>query len=47
MNTVLDELGFYALAGQPASARAIVDEVRDGESMGFGTAFIAERYDRK
>jgi probable F420-dependent oxidoreductase len=47
MNTVLDELGFYALAGQPASSRAIVDEVRDGESMGFGTAFIAERYDRK
>ena len=44
---VLNELGFYALAGQPASSRAIVQEVGDGEAMGLGTAFIAERYDRK
>jgi probable F420-dependent oxidoreductase len=44
---VLEELGFYALAGQPASSREIVREIIDGEAMGFGTAFISERYDRK
>jgi probable F420-dependent oxidoreductase len=43
----LDELGFYALAGQPASSRDLVQEVIDGEAMGFGTVFISERYDRK
>ena len=26
--SVLDELGFYTLAGQPDSSRALVDEVR-------------------
>lgn len=41
------ELAFYALAGQPESSRDIVDEVRLGESMGFGTAFISERYKQK
>jgi probable F420-dependent oxidoreductase len=41
------ELGFYALAGQPESSREIVDEIRDGEAMGFGTAFISERYNKK
>lgn len=45
--TVLEELGFYALAGQPASSRDLVQEVIDGEAMGFGTVFISERYDRK
>ncbi|HEX4218467.1 MAG TPA: TIGR03857 family LLM class F420-dependent oxidoreductase [Acidimicrobiales bacterium] len=44
---VLEELGFYALAGQPASSRAILGEIGTGETMGLGTAFIAERYDRK
>ena len=45
---VLDELGFYVLAGQPKSSRAIlVDEVRDGEALGLGTAFISERYNKK
>ena len=41
------ELGFYALAGQPGSSRDLVDEVRAGEAMGFGTAFISERYNKK
>ena len=41
------ELGFYALAGAPDSPRAILDEVRDAEAMGFGTAFISERFDIK
>lgn len=41
------ELGFYALAGQPDSSRDLVQEVIDGEAMGFGTAFISERYKQK
>lgn len=44
---VFTELGFYTLAGQPASSRELVDEIVRGEQMGFGTAFISERYDRK
>ncbi len=42
-----DELGFYVLAGQPATSRDLLAEVRDGERMGFGTAFISERYNKK
>ena len=44
---VLDELGFYALPGQPDSSRDLIDEVRAGEAMGFGTVFISERYNTK
>jgi probable F420-dependent oxidoreductase len=44
---VLDELGFYLLAGQPQSPRELVDEVRDGEALGLGTAFISERFNIK
>jgi probable F420-dependent oxidoreductase len=48
MTTVrFPELGFYALAGAPDSPRAILDEVRDGEALGLGTAFISERFDVK
>ena len=41
------ELGFYALAGQPASSRDLLTEVRDGEALGLGTVFISERYNKK
>ncbi|MDG2028368.1 MAG: TIGR03857 family LLM class F420-dependent oxidoreductase [Acidimicrobiales bacterium] len=41
------ELGFYTLAGQAQSSRDLVDQVRAGEEMGFGWAFISERYDKK
>lgn len=41
------ELGFYALAGAPDSARDLIAEVRDAEAMGLGTAFISERYNIK
>ena len=41
------ELGFYALAGSPETNRAIVDEIRDGDRLGFGAAFISERFDQK
>jgi len=44
---VLDELGFYLLAGQPASSRDLVAEVIDGEALGLGTAFVSERYNKK
>jgi len=44
---VLDELGFYTLAGQPGSARELVQEVIDAEALGLGTAFISERYNKK
>jgi probable F420-dependent oxidoreductase len=44
---VLDELGFYALPGQPDSSRDLINEVRDGEAMGLGTVFISERYNKK
>ncbi len=43
----LPELGFYTLAGQPESPRELLDEVRDGEAMGFGTVFISERFNIK
>lgn len=41
------ELGCYLLAGQPDSSRDILDEARAAERLGFGTAFISERYNRK
>jgi probable F420-dependent oxidoreductase len=41
------ELGFYALAGQPKSPRDLIEEVRAGEAMGLGTAFISERFNVK
>ncbi len=44
---VLDELGFYTLAGQPSSSRDLVAEVVGGEELGLGTAFISERYNKK
>src|SRR5919108_444298 len=42
-----EELGFYTLAGQPRSSRDLLDEARDAEAMGLGTAFISERYNLK
>ncbi len=41
------ELGFYTPAGAPESPREILEEVRQGEALGFGTAFISERYNIK
>ena len=43
----LIELGFYGLAGQPGSSRDLVDEVRLGEQLGFGSVFLSERFDKK
>ena len=43
----LAELGFYTLAGAPDSPRALIEEVRDAESLGLGAVFISERFDVK
>ena len=42
-----DDLGYYTLAGAPKSPRDLIDEARDGERLGFGWAFIAERLNVK
>jgi hypothetical protein len=42
-----DELGFYVLAGQARSTtRDALAELQDGERLGFGTAFVSERYNK-
>ena len=43
----MHELGFYTLAGQPRSPRDLIAEVRAGEAMGLGSAFISERWNVK
>ncbi|MDX1874624.1 TIGR03857 family LLM class F420-dependent oxidoreductase [Mycolicibacterium sp. 120266] len=46
--TPLDELGYYLLAGAGGDGpAALVDEARRGEQLGFGTAFISERWNVK
>lgn len=47
MVTVNQELGFYALAGQPKSSRDLIEEMQQGEALGLGTAFLSERYNSK
>lgn len=45
---VLDELGFYLLAGAGGQGPVtLVDEARRGEDLGFGTGFISERWNVK
>src|SRR5271165_4858414 len=42
---VLDELGFYLLAGAGGEGpAALMDEARKGEKLGFGAGFFAERW---
>lgn len=48
MRDVLDELGYYLLAGAGGEGPAtLMDEARRGEELGFGTAFISERWNVK
>jgi probable F420-dependent oxidoreductase len=48
MTRVLDELGYYLLAGAGGEGPAtLMDEARRGEQLGFGTAFISERWNVK
>ncbi|MGN6693937.1 MAG: TIGR03857 family LLM class F420-dependent oxidoreductase [Aquihabitans sp.] len=44
---VLSELGFYGLAGGPTTPAPLLDEVRLGEALGFGTCFLSERFNVK
>ncbi|QCB49929.1 TIGR03857 family LLM class F420-dependent oxidoreductase [Rhodococcus sp. PAMC28707] len=45
---ILDELGYYLLAGAGSDGPAtLMDEARLGEDMGFGTAWISERWNVK
>lgn len=45
---VLDELGYYLLAGAGGEGPStLMDEARRGEELGFGTAFISERWNVK
>jgi probable F420-dependent oxidoreductase len=45
---LLDELGYYLLAGAGGEGPAtLMDEARRGEELGFGTAFISERWNVK
>lgn len=41
------ELGFYTLAGAPATSAAMLDELRHAEDLGLGHAFISERFNIK
>jgi probable F420-dependent oxidoreductase len=43
----LAELGFYTLAGHADSSRDLIDEIRQAEELGLGSAFISERFDKK
>ncbi len=44
---LLTELGFYVLAGHASSPRTALDEARDGERLGLGSAFVSERFNVK
>src|SRR5262245_17746612 len=43
----MNELAFYTLAGAPRRPRDLVEEVKQGEAMGLGSAFISERFNIK
>lgn len=43
----MNEIAFYALAGAPESPRDLIDEVRLGEELGFGSVFVSERFNVK
>lgn len=45
--TQMNELAFYTLAGAPESPRRLIDEVRQAEELGIGSAFVSERLNIK
>ena len=47
MTDQLRELGFYTLAGHTSSPRDVVEEAREAERLGLGSAFISERFNVK
>jgi probable F420-dependent oxidoreductase len=42
-----DELGFYLLPGEANAPRELIQEIRQGEDLGLGKAFISERWNTK
>ena len=46
-NEMLPEIGCYLLPGHTRSPADLVKEVRDAERLGFGSAWISERFDVK
>jgi len=47
MTEGMNELAFYTLAGAPNSPRDLIDEVKMGEALSLGSAFISERFNIK
>ena len=47
MSPVAPELGFYTLGGHVESPRQMLDELRLAEELGFGAAFLSERFNVK
>ena len=47
IDSPLDRLGFYTLAGHVESPRTMLDELRDAERLGLHTAFLSERFNVK
>ncbi|MCB1694399.1 MAG: TIGR03857 family LLM class F420-dependent oxidoreductase, partial [Pseudomonadales bacterium] len=47
MTDMMNEIGFYTLAGAPRSPRDLIGEVQDAERMGIGAFFISERFNIK
>ena len=43
----MNELAFYTLAGAPRTPRDLIDEVRQAEALGLGSAFVSERFNVK
>ena len=41
------ELGFYTLPGHTRTPADLLDEVREAEALGLGSAWISERFDVK
>jgi probable F420-dependent oxidoreductase len=46
-STTFNELGFYTLAGAPATPRELIAEVQDAERLGLGCGFVSERFNVK
>ena len=47
MLRTFDDLGYYTLAGAAPDPFELIQEARDGEQLGFGWAFISERFNVK
>ncbi len=43
----IEELGYYLLGGHPMDPSALLEEVRRGEELGLGAAFLSERWSTK